>query len=105
MYTGPIVTPPSPRTSPQTQAIGGTNRSPMLRCAVLDGSGVEAVRLRGGLGVAQEARVNPGVAQGKGLAVDSHRAILQRTHEIVCGVHEREQVAPVVPTAEPPEIP
>ena len=52
--------------------------------------------LGGVLGVAQEAGVDAGVAEGQRLAVDPDRAVLQRADEVVGGVLQREQVAAVL---------
>src|SRR3569832_207243 len=48
-----------------------------------DRAGVQPVLLGGPLGVPEEARVDPGVAQRQRLAVDQDRAVLQRPHEVV----------------------
>ena len=51
---------------------------------------------RGVLGVAQEARVDAGIAERQGLAVDPHRAVLQRSDNVVGGILQLEQVAAVL---------
>jgi hypothetical protein len=57
---------------------------------------VDAVPLRGDLGVAQERRVHAGVAQRAGLAVHAHGPVLQWPDDVVGGVLELEQVATVL---------
>ena len=49
------------------------------------------------LGVQQEAGVHAGVAQRQRLAVDPDRPLLQRPDDVVGGIHQREQIAPVLP--------
>lgn len=65
-----------------------------------DGAGVQAVPGGGGFGVAEEAGVDAGVAEGEGFAVDPDLAVLEGAYEVVGGVHEREQVAAVLPAHE-----
>src|SRR4051812_48333040 len=62
-----------------------------------DAAGVEAVAGGGGLGVAQEAGVDARVAEAQRLAVDADFAVLQGPYEVVGGVHQRKQVAAVLP--------
>jgi hypothetical protein len=58
---------------------------------------VDAVGDGGTLGVAQEAGVHTGVAEGEGLAVDLDGTVQQRPDQVVGGVLESEQVAVVLP--------
>ena len=46
----------------------------------------------------QEAGVHARIAQGEGLTVDAHGSVLERPHEVVGGVHQHEQVGPVIET-------
>ena len=62
-----------------------------------DFKGRDAVLGRGAFGMTQEAGVDPGVAQRQRFAVDAHRTILQRTHQIVGGRHELLQIAAMFP--------
>ena len=54
---------------------------------------IDAVDLGRVLGVAQEARIDAGVAERQALAIDPHRPVLQRPHEVVGDVHQNVQVA------------
>ena len=47
------------------------------------------------LGVAKKAGIDPRIAEGERLAIDAHRAVLQRADQIFCRVHQREQIASV----------
>src|SRR3546814_9052058 len=49
------------------------------------------------LRMAQEAGIDPGIAKRQRLAIDAHRAVLQGPHQFLGGVHQREQVAAMVP--------
>ena len=52
----------------------------------------------GGLfGMAQEAGIDPGIAERQGLAIDAHRAVLKRANQILGGVHQGVEIAAVVP--------
>jgi hypothetical protein len=62
-----------------------------------DVAGVQAERLGGAFGVAEEAGADAGVTEGESLAVDLDRPVLQRPDEIVGGVLQGEQVAAVLP--------
>ena len=48
-------------------------------------------------GVPQEARINAGVTQGQRLAIDADRAVLQRPNQLLGCVHQREQIAAMLP--------
>ena len=62
-----------------------------------DVADVDAVASDGDLGVAQEAGVDAGVAEGERLPVDADGTVLQGADEVVGGVLEGEQVAAVLP--------
>ena len=62
-----------------------------------DRAHVQSVVGRRFLGMAQEAGVHAGIAQRQRFAVHPHRAVLQRTHQIVGGVHQRIQIGAVLP--------
>src|SRR3546814_11812764 len=53
-----------------------------------DRTGVETVIGRSLLSVAEEARIEPGIAERESFAVDAHRAVLKRTDEILSCVHQ-----------------
>src|SRR5690606_28013663 len=57
---------------------------------------VEVVAGCGGLGVTQERGVHPGIPEGQGLPVHPHRTVLQRPHDVIGGVLQREQVTTVL---------
>ena len=61
-------------------------------------AGVDIEPSGGRLGVAQEARVHAGVAQGEGLAVDADRTFLQRADQVVGGIFEGVEIAAVLPS-------
>ena len=52
----------------------------------------QPVARRRRLGVPEEARIDAGIAEREGLAVDAHRAVLQRADDVVGRVHEHAQV-------------
>src|SRR5690554_4105568 len=58
---------------------------------------LQAILLCSHFGVAQEAGVHAGIAQGQGFTVHTHRAVLQRAHDVVSGVHQGVHVGAVVP--------
>src|SRR5690554_3535316 len=59
---------------------------------------LQAILLCSHFGVAQEAGVHAGIAQGQGFTVHTHRAVLQRAHDVVSGVHQGVQVGAMFPT-------
>ena len=62
------------------------------------GSGVEVIPCRRGLGMPQETGVNARISQGQRLAVDADRSLLQRADQVLGGVFKRVQIAAVRPT-------
>src|SRR3546814_9482597 len=62
-----------------------------------DRTGVETVIGRSLLSVAEEARIDPGIAERERFAVDAHRAVLQRPDEILRCVHQLHHIAAVIP--------
>ncbi len=63
-----------------------------------DGASVEAVRRRGLLGVPQEGGIDAGITERQRFAIDAHRAVLQRAHQVFRRVHQLEQIAAVLPS-------
>src|SRR5690554_1138853 len=59
---------------------------------------LQAILLCSHFGVTQEAGVHAGIAQGQGFTVHTHRAVLQRAHDVVSGVHQGVQVGAMFPT-------
>jgi len=62
-----------------------------------DFKGRDAVLGRRAFGMTQEAGVDPGVTQRQRFAVDPHRTILQRTHQIIGRRHQLLQIAAMLP--------
>src|SRR3546814_19112919 len=62
-----------------------------------DRTGVETVSGRSLHSVAEEARIDPGIAERERFAVDAHRAVLQRPGEILRCVHQLHHIAAVIP--------
>src|SRR5574337_1755028 len=61
-----------------------------------DVADVYSVPFRRGLRMPEEGRIHTRVSEREGLAVDPHGAVLQRADDVVGGVLEREQIAPVL---------
>ena len=47
--------------------------------------------------MAQEGRIDPGIAERQRFAINPHRPVLQRADEIFGGVHQRHDIAAMVP--------
>src|SRR3546814_13027671 len=60
-------------------------------------TGVETVIGRSLLSVAEEARIDPGIAERQRFAVDAHRAALQRPHQLHRGVHTLPHIYTALP--------
>src|SRR3546814_7209533 len=58
---------------------------------------IDSVIVAGFLCVAQEARVDPGVAEAERFAVYAHRPVLKRADQFFSRVHQRIEIAAMFP--------
>jgi len=61
---------------------------------------VDAILAGGSFRVTEETGVDAGETEGQRLPIDPHRPVLQRPHQVVRSILQREQVAPVLPSVQ-----